>query len=79
LRRALARALLANPDIWILDEPGASLEPPVRRALLADLLALTADRSLLLITHDPDGLDQMDEVVVLDQGRVADRLITRRV
>jgi thiol reductant ABC exporter CydC subunit len=78
-RLALARALLANPDIWILDEPGASLEPPVRRALLADLLALKADRSLLLITHEPDGLDQMDEVVVLDQGRVADRLITRRV
>ncbi len=78
-RLALARAVLADPEIWILDEPGASLEPPVRRALMSDLLTITAGRSMLLITHEPDALDQMDEVVVLDQGRVAERLITRRV
>ena len=35
--------------------------------------AATAGRSLLLITHDLDGLDQMDEIVVLDHGRVAER------
>ncbi|MGO8961548.1 MAG: thiol reductant ABC exporter subunit CydC [Streptosporangiaceae bacterium] len=86
-RLALARALLADPQILILDEPGASLEPDARRALLADLLAVTAGRSMLLITHEPDGLDQMDEVVLLHGGRVAgrvtgpdaQRLITRRV
>jgi ABC-type multidrug transport system fused ATPase/permease subunit len=39
----------------------------------ADLLAATADRSTLLITHDLEGLDQVDEVVVLDHGRVAER------
>ncbi len=78
-RLALARAVLADPQVWILDEPGASLESPVRRALMADLLEITAGRSMLLITHEPDVLDQMDEVVVLDCGRVAERLITRRV
>ena len=78
-RLALARALLADPEILILDEPGASLEPDLRRALLADLLDITAGRAVLLITHEPDALDQMDEVVVLDRGRVAERLITRRV
>jgi ATP-binding cassette, subfamily C, bacterial CydC len=72
-RLALARALLADPAVLILDEPTASLEPATRRALLADLLAATAGRALLLITHEPDGLGQMDEIVLLDQGRVAGR------
>jgi ATP-binding cassette, subfamily C, bacterial CydC len=72
-RLALARALLANPEILVLDEPGASLEPDLRRALLADLLAITAGRAVLLITHEPDALEQMDEVILLDGGRVADR------
>ena len=40
---------------------------------MADLLAVTTGRATLLITHDLDGLDQMDEIVVLDQGRVVER------
>jgi ATP-binding cassette, subfamily C, bacterial CydC len=72
-RIALARALLADPAVLILDEPTTSLEAETRRALLADLLAVTAGRATLLITHDLDGLDQMDEIVVLDQGRVIER------
>ena len=72
-RLALARALLADPALLILDEPTAHLDPENRRALTADLLAATAGRSTLLITHDLEGLDQMDEIVVLDHGRVAGR------
>jgi ATP-binding cassette, subfamily C, bacterial CydC len=72
-RIALARALLADPAVVILDEPTASLEDVARRALMADLLAVTAGRATLLITHDLEGLDQMDEIVVLDQGRAAER------
>ena len=40
---------------------------------MADLLAVTTGRATLLITHDLDGLDHMDEIVVLDRGRVAER------
>jgi ATP-binding cassette, subfamily C, bacterial CydC len=72
-RLALARALLADPALLILDEPTAHLDPENRRALTADLLAATAGRATLLITHDLDGLDHVDEIVVLDQGQVAER------
>ena len=72
-RLALARAFLADPALLILDEPTAHLDPPARRALTADLLRATEGRSVLLITHEPDGLDQVDHVVVLDHGRVAEQ------
>ena len=72
-RLALARALLADPQIMVLDEPTAHLDPESRRALTADVLSVTAGRATLLITHELDGLDQVDEIVVLDRGRVAER------
>ena len=72
-RLALARALLAGPDLLILDEPTAHLDPEAASALTADLLAVTAGRATLLITHDFEGLDQVDEIIVLDRGRVVQR------
>jgi ATP-binding cassette, subfamily C, bacterial CydC len=49
--------LLADPALLILEEPTAHLDPGNRRALTADLLAATACRATLLITHELDGLD----------------------
>ena len=77
-RLALARALLVPPDgaggpLLVLDEPTTHLDPGTRTAVLDDLLAATAGRSLILITHDLDALDRMDEVVVLADGRVRQR------
>jgi ATP-binding cassette, subfamily C, bacterial CydC len=72
-RLALARAFLAGPALLILDEPTAHLDPQARQALTADLLQATEGRAVLLITHQRDGLDQVDHIVVLDQGRVAER------
>jgi ATP-binding cassette, subfamily C, bacterial CydC len=72
-RLALARAFLADPALLILDEPTAHLDQQARQALTADLLQATEGRAVLLITHQRDGLDQVDHIVVLDRGRVAER------
>jgi thiol reductant ABC exporter CydC subunit len=72
-RLAIARALLADFPILILDEPGEHLDIQTADAILADLLALTRDRATLLITHRLAGLEELDEVLVLDRGRVVER------
>jgi ATP-binding cassette, subfamily C, bacterial CydC len=72
-RLALARALLAGPDLLILDEPAAHLDLEIRAAVTADLLEVTKGRATLLITHELRGLDQVDEIVVLEAGRTAGR------
>ncbi len=72
-RLALARALLSDPAVLVLDEPTAHLDPENRARLAADLLAVSAGRSTLLITHDLIGLDQVDEIIVLTDGHVAER------
>jgi thiol reductant ABC exporter CydC subunit len=72
-RIALARALLADPQVLVLDEPTAHLDDDTRIALTADLLAITRGRSTLLATHDLAGLGDVDEIVVMDRGRVVQR------
>lgn len=72
-RLALARALLADFPVLVLDEPAEHLDLPTADALTADLLAATEGRTTLLITHRLAGLDAVDEVVVLADGRVAQR------
>ncbi|WP_037846470.1 thiol reductant ABC exporter subunit CydD [Streptomyces sp. NRRL S-474] len=72
-RLALARALLADFPVLVLDEPAEHLDLPTADALTADLLAATEGRTTLLITHRLAGLEAVDEVIVLEQGRVVQR------
>ncbi|WP_030666023.1 thiol reductant ABC exporter subunit CydD [Streptomyces cellulosae] len=72
-RLALARALLADFPVLVLDEPAEHLDLPTADALTADLLAATEGRTTLLITHRLAGLAAVDEVIVLDEGRVVQR------
>ena len=71
-RLVLARALLADAPVLLLDEPTAHLDPATAEALVADVLAAVHDRSVLLITHRPEGLDLVDDVVRLDVASTED-------
>ncbi|MEO3839771.1 thiol reductant ABC exporter subunit CydD [Streptomyces sp. B22F1] len=72
-RLALARALLADFPVLVLDEPAEHLDLPTADALTADLLAATEGRTTVLITHRLTGLEAVDEIVVLERGRVVQR------
>jgi thiol reductant ABC exporter CydC subunit len=72
-RLAVARALLADFPVLVLDEPGEHLDTATADALTADLVEATRGRSTVVITHRLAGLDAMDEIVVLDTGRVVER------
>ena len=70
-RLTVARALLADAPVLLLDEPTAHLDPPTAEALVRDVLTAAEGRTVLLVTHRPEGLDLVDEVVRLDGGRIA--------
>ncbi|WP_133897509.1 thiol reductant ABC exporter subunit CydD [Streptomyces sp. KS 21] len=72
-RLALARALLADFPVLVLDEPAEHLDLATADALTADLLAATEGRTTVLITHRLAGLEAVDEVLVLDRGSVVQR------
>jgi thiol reductant ABC exporter CydC subunit len=72
-RVAVARALLAQFPLLILDEPAEHLDRIAADSLTADLLAVATERSLVFITHRLYGLETVDEIVVMDEGRVIER------
>ncbi|SDY13546.1 ATP-binding cassette, subfamily C, CydCD [Modestobacter sp. DSM 44400] len=64
-RLAVARALLADRDVVLLDEPTAHLDPPAARALVADVRRALAGRLVVCVTHDPDLAGAEDSVLRL--------------
>jgi molybdate transport system ATP-binding protein len=72
-RVAVARALAAEPRVLLLDEPMAALDVAVQPALRQVLRRVLADRTAIVVTHDPlDALLLADRVVVLEAGRVVE-------
>ena len=64
-RLVVARALLANTPVLVLDEPTAHLDPRTATSLIDDVLDAAGDAAVLLITHRSEGMERMDDVVVL--------------
>ncbi|MHB0987093.1 MAG: thiol reductant ABC exporter subunit CydC [Bellilinea sp.] len=72
-RLAVARALLHDTPLAILDEPTANLDAVTEAALIRQLQSALAAKSLLWITHRLVGLEWMDEILVLDGGKIVER------
>ena len=72
-RLAIARALLKDAPILILDEATASLDPLTERAILQAIRHLVRGRTTLMITHRLAGLEIADEILVLQGGRIVER------
>ncbi|MCE9601636.1 MAG: ABC transporter ATP-binding protein/permease [Gemmatimonadetes bacterium] len=69
-RIALARAMLRDGRIWLLDEPTTGLDHESARQMTDRLFEVTTGRTVLWVTHDPDLLPRMDLVLELGAGRV---------
>jgi thiol reductant ABC exporter CydC subunit len=69
-RLLVARALLRNADVLVLDEATAHLDPPSERELLERVLADRAGRTTLIVTHHREQLVPVDVVLTLQDGRI---------
>ncbi|MBN1305284.1 MAG: thiol reductant ABC exporter subunit CydD [Anaerolineales bacterium] len=72
-RLAIARALLKEAPILLFDEPTANLDPMVEASILETLHGLMLEKSTLLITHRLIGLEHIDEILVMENGRIRER------
>lgn len=69
-RLALARILLKDVPIIILDEPTVGLDPVTEQALLDTFANQLADKTLIWITHHLQGIEQMDRVIFIEDGEI---------
>ena len=69
-RIALARVLLQEVPVILLDEPTVGLDPSTERALLETFFETTKDKTLIMITHHLQGVAQMDRVVFIEDGTI---------
>jgi ATP-binding cassette subfamily C protein CydC len=72
-RLAIARALLKDPPLLILDEATANLDAITERQVLHAIRAAMQGRTTLMITHRLIEMDRMDEILVMEHGRVVER------
>ncbi len=67
---AIARALLYDPPIMVLDEPTAAMDPASENRLKKRLAVLCEDKTVILITHKGAMLDLVDKLILLDRGKL---------
>ncbi len=72
-RLAIARALLKDAPILLLDEPTANLDPLTEKQVIETLFEIMRGKTSLLITHRLVGLENVDEILVMHHGRIIER------
>jgi ATP-binding cassette subfamily C protein CydC len=72
-RLGIARALLKDAPLLILDEPTANLDPVTEKQILEMLFGMMKDKTSLLITHRLVGLENVDEILVMKAGKIVER------
>ena len=72
-RLAIARTILRDAPIWILDEPTEGLDRVTERLVLETLFDITCDKTVLLITHRLVDLDRMNRILVMENGRIIEQ------
>ena len=70
-RLALARILLSDVSLVLLDEPTVGLDPVTERALLETIFTLLRDKTVIMVTHHLSGIHYMDRVFFLDKGEIS--------
>ena len=70
---ALARMLLKNAPVWVFDEPAANLDANTERHILDLIWYAGAGHTCIMITHRLVDMDKMDQILVMDRGRLVER------
>ncbi|AWS51080.1 MULTISPECIES: heme ABC transporter ATP-binding protein/permease CydC [Providencia] len=72
-RLGIARALLHNTPLILMDEPTEGLDAHTEQQILALLKEKCADKTLIVITHRMQGLEEMDNICVMDNGKIIEQ------
>jgi ATP-binding cassette, subfamily B, bacterial MsbA len=72
-RVAIARAFVRNAPILVLDEPTAALDSRAEKEIQTAIDSLEEGRTVICIAHRLSTLANMDEIIVLDHGRIVER------
>ncbi|HEY8425225.1 MAG TPA: ABC transporter ATP-binding protein [Limnochordales bacterium] len=72
-RTSIARALVKDPPILILDDALSAVDAETERAILEDLRGVLRTRTAIVITHRLSAVREADQILVLDEGRVVER------
>lgn len=67
---AIARALIGNPPLMLLDEPTSSMDSSQEKMLIERIKSSMADKTFFIVTHRPQILQTVDRIIVVDQGKI---------